>query len=87
MFPGLLDHYLAKHGWDSQKTERLPPGHPRKHHVDNLDAPIPIDFGARGIFDTRARTHSTRLWARTHRRWWMLGALAASLLLVRAIRA
>jgi NAD(P)-dependent dehydrogenase (short-subunit alcohol dehydrogenase family) len=72
--PGLLDRYLARHAWQAQETERLPPGHPTRHDVDNLDAPLPGDPGAHGPFDARARRFSSRLWARTHKGWLALAA-------------
>jgi NAD(P)-dependent dehydrogenase (short-subunit alcohol dehydrogenase family) len=82
VIPGLLDRYLASHGWSSQETTKLPPGHPIHHQQDNVDTLIPGDRGAHGPFDSRARTHSTKLWARTHRGWVALaGALAAGLMI------
>ena len=63
--PVLLDSYLAKHAWQSQETTALPPGHPRKHDRDNLDAPLPGDRGARGPFSAEARSWSTELTLRT----------------------
>lgn len=63
--PGLLDRYLAKHAWQAQETTALPPGHPRKHDRDNVDAPLPGDRGARGPFSAEARSSSTQLWLRT----------------------
>jgi NADP-dependent 3-hydroxy acid dehydrogenase YdfG len=81
VIPGVLDRYLAKFGWTSQTTTKLPPGHPIHHHQDNVDSPIPGDRGAHGPFDSRARTRSTKLWARTHRGWLALaGAVAAGLM-------
>ena len=64
--PALLDRYLSRHAWESQQTEDLPPGHPRKHSVDNLDAPLPGDRGAHGPFGDRARSFDVSLWARLH---------------------
>ncbi len=52
VIPGLLDRYLAKFGWTSQTTTKLPPGHPIHHHQDNVDSPIPGDRGAHGPFDS-----------------------------------
>jgi len=66
LIPGVLDRYLAKRAWDSQTTKRLPPGHPIKHHRDNVDHPVPGDRGAHGPFDSRAHAVSTKLWLRTH---------------------
>ncbi len=63
--PGILDHYLALTGYDSQQTDELEePGRP-----DNLDAPLDdeVDHGAHGRFDERAREAAPVLWASTHR--------------------
>jgi NAD(P)-dependent dehydrogenase (short-subunit alcohol dehydrogenase family) len=49
--PRLLDHYLARRGYDGQQTAE--PAEPRP---DNLDAPLPGDHGAHGPFDDQART-------------------------------
>src|SRR5581483_10990709 len=75
VMPGFLDHFLAKRAWSGQMTEALPEGHPRTHHRDNVDAPLPGDRGAHGPFDATSRALSTKLWARTHKT-----ALAAALL-------
>jgi NAD(P)-dependent dehydrogenase (short-subunit alcohol dehydrogenase family) len=64
--PGFLDRYLARHAWDSQQTDDLPPGHPLKHREDNLDAPLAGDRGADGPFGDRARSFDARLWVRVH---------------------
>jgi short-subunit dehydrogenase len=88
LLPGFLDRYLAKRAWGAQETDRLPPGHPLKHDRDNVDQPIPGDRGAHGVFDSRARRASTKMWARTHLRWLALagGTLAAALLWWRRAR-
>ena len=87
VIPGVLDRYLAKFGWTSQTTTKLPPGHPIHHDRDNVDSPIPGDRGAHGPFDSRARTRSAKLWARTHRGWiGAAGAVAAAGLMVWPLR-
>jgi short-subunit dehydrogenase len=68
--PGLLDRYLARMAWDAQTTDLAP-----KPRQDNVDAPLPGDRGARGIFDRVARRTSVELWLRMHR--GALGAAAA----------
>jgi hypothetical protein len=68
--PGLLDRYLAKHGYESQTTNALPPT-----WLDNVDEPLPGDRGAHGDFDAKSRWHSSELWLRMHR-----GAVAAAAL-------
>jgi short-subunit dehydrogenase len=87
LIPGVLDRYLAKRAWDSQTTRRLPPGHPVKHHRDNVDHPLPGDRGAHGPFDSRARAVSTKLWMRQRLGWMVLtAASAAAFLLARKRR-
>ena len=63
--PGWLDHYLARHGFDSQMTDE--PEDPDR--PDNLWEPVPGDHGAHGRFDDRARSSSWQLWADMHRGW------------------
>jgi short-subunit dehydrogenase len=75
IFPGYLDRYLARHGYDAQQTtEPADPNRP-----NNLWNPLPGDFGAHGRFDERAQKHSGQLWITTHRGWFAagLGALMA----------
>jgi NAD(P)-dependent dehydrogenase (short-subunit alcohol dehydrogenase family) len=67
--PGLLDHYLAKTGYDSQQTDE--PADPNR--PDNLWEPVQGDHGAHGDFDSRARDYSPQLWATTHRGWVLAG--------------
>ena len=61
--PGLLDHYLAKTGYDAQQTET--PADPDR--PDNLWAPRPGDHGAHGRFTARSTTSSPQTWANEHR--------------------
>ena len=78
VFPGLLDRYLARNGYDSQQTDE--PVRPGRR--DNLWEPLPGDHGAHGRFDSKASTHSAELWTRTHLSWITiagLGLLAAVL--------
>lgn len=60
---GLLDHYLARKGWDSQMDDR--PVDPVTWK-DNLRAPLPGDRGAHGDFDAQAHGGSAELWTRLH---------------------
>lgn len=61
LFPGLVDRFLAKTGYDSQQTdEAIPPNRP-----NNLFEPLPGDHGAHGPFDARARIDSLHLKATT----------------------
>jgi NAD(P)-dependent dehydrogenase (short-subunit alcohol dehydrogenase family) len=81
---GVLDHYLAKTGYQAQQTgEPADPNQP-----NNLWSPLDDagDHGAHGVFDRRARAWSAQLWANTHRDWLtlagagILGAIAATFL-------
>ncbi|HYL12445.1 MAG TPA: SDR family oxidoreductase [Terriglobales bacterium] len=61
--PSLLDHYLARTGYESQQTsEPIDPNHP-----DNLFEPVAGNWGAHGVFSDRASGRSEQLWADTHR--------------------
>jgi NAD(P)-dependent dehydrogenase (short-subunit alcohol dehydrogenase family) len=77
LIPGALDGYLARNAWSAQETELLPPGHPRRHDRDNVDAPLPGDRGAHGPFDARARSYTSEVWFRRAAGWLALGGLAA----------
>src|SRR5207249_6850037 len=48
--PALLDHYLARTGYDSQQHD----GAEDPNRADNLWHPLPGDHDAHGAFDTRA---------------------------------
>ena len=78
-FPGMLDHYLARTGFNSQQTQELEdPNRP-----NNLWEPPPGDYGTHGRFDAQAHSASPQLWASEHRQWVALGGivlLAAGLL-------
>ncbi|GAA2194151.1 SDR family oxidoreductase [Micromonospora lupini] len=66
LFPGLLDHKLARDGYDSQQTgDEIDPATWR----DNLDHPgdDDRDRGAAGIFGDQARRRSAALWVGTHK--------------------
>ena len=78
--PGYLDHYLARHGYDAQVTDALPPT-----TQDNVDEPLPGDRGAHGDFDRRARASSPAMWLRMHRSAVAATAAAAALGVVGAL--
>jgi NADP-dependent 3-hydroxy acid dehydrogenase YdfG len=81
--PGLLDHYLARMGYDAQQTSR--PINP--HRPNNLFDPLPGDFGAHGLFDHGARRSSLQAWANRHRGpLLLLAATLAGLWLARGSR-
>lgn len=72
--PGLLDHYLAKTGYDGQQTsEPEDPDRP-----SNLWEPVTGPQGTHGTFDAQALDWSPQLWTNKHRGW--LAATAALLL-------
>jgi NAD(P)-dependent dehydrogenase (short-subunit alcohol dehydrogenase family) len=69
--PGLLDFYLGRTGYKSQQMkEPVEPNRP-----DNLEKPVPGEFGAHGRFDSRAANRSPELWLSMHR-----AAVAASIM-------
>lgn len=60
--PGLLDRLLAKTGYTAQQYDGTAPA----QRPDNLEHPLPGDWGSHGAFDARARTWSSQLWLTTH---------------------
>jgi NAD(P)-dependent dehydrogenase (short-subunit alcohol dehydrogenase family) len=54
--PSFADHYLARHGFDSQQTSQ--PVSPER--PDNLFEPVQGDYAAHGIFDSRASSYSVQ---------------------------
>jgi hypothetical protein len=85
--PRLLDHYLARTGYDSQQTAE--PVDPDR--ADNLWDPVDADtdHGAHGRYGSQASTHSPQVWATTHRDWLLaaggavVGTVAAGAALMR----
>jgi NAD(P)-dependent dehydrogenase (short-subunit alcohol dehydrogenase family) len=82
--PTLLDHYLARTGFDGQQTDEPV----RSHRPDNLFESVPGEFAAHGRFDDRSRSRSPQLWATKNRGWLATAGAAAvaaagALLLVR----
>ena len=74
--PGLLDHYLAIVGYEGQQTqEYVDPKRP-----NNLYAPLPGDYGARGQFDDCAAAYSVQAWGNRHRGWLALAGLSLAAL-------
>ena len=70
--PGLLDHILARTGYDSQQYD----GAEDPNRPNNLWHPVLGDHGAHGAFDTRAGNWSPQLWTSKHRTVLALGFLA-----------
>jgi NAD(P)-dependent dehydrogenase (short-subunit alcohol dehydrogenase family) len=73
--PGLLDHYLARTGYESQQFD----GAEDPNRPNNLWQPLPGDHGAHGAFDARARSWSPQLWTSEHRTWIGMAALALAI--------
>ena len=76
-FPGLLDRYLARTGYESQQTRQ-----PRSPDAPaNLwrpaDGRTGHDYGAHGNFDACAHTRSPQLWASHHERLLATGLTLA----------
>jgi short-subunit dehydrogenase len=61
--PALVDHYLARTGFDSQQYD----GAEDPNRPDNLWQPVPGDHGAHGTFGARAQSWSPQLWLGEHR--------------------
>lgn len=76
VMPGLLDHYLARWGYDGQQIDELEdPNRPQ-----NLWEPVDAteDRGAHGVFDQRAQKWSAQ-WQLNKRRGWLIAAAVALL--------
>lgn len=71
IFPGLLDHYLARTGYKGQQTNE--PKDPNRK--DNLYEPVPGDHGPHGGFGARSHNFSPQLWTDKHRNAVALGFL------------
>lgn len=83
--PSLGDHYLGRHGYESQQVEGVIAGERR----DNLDWPADdlIDHGAHGDFDNRSRGRSWQFWISKHRGLLALaGGVLAALALGKPLR-
>src|SRR5438094_1561625 len=79
--PGMLDHFLAHTGYDSQQYD----GAEDPNRAHNLWEPVPGDHGAHGDFNARAKKSSAVLWMSEHRGWLVLIAAAAVALVTIAI--
>jgi NAD(P)-dependent dehydrogenase (short-subunit alcohol dehydrogenase family) len=73
--PGLLDHFLARTGYESQQYD----GPEDPNRPDNLWQPVPGDHGAHGAFDARASNWSPQLWTSEHRTWIGIGVIALAI--------
>jgi short-subunit dehydrogenase len=72
LFPGLLDHYLARMCYEAQESPQPAPA----DHPDNLWQPVEGDYAAHGRFDARAQAGRAQTWATLHRGPIALTALA-----------
>jgi len=71
--PGLLDRYLAKVGFSAQQTEQPVSG----ERPDNLFEPVTGDYGAHGVFDSKAQSQSLQTWLTENQYWLGLALFAA----------
>jgi NAD(P)-dependent dehydrogenase (short-subunit alcohol dehydrogenase family) len=68
--PRLVDHYLARNGYDAQQTN----GPVSDRRPDNLWHPVGGDHGVHGDFNERAHDRSAHLWMTMNRGWLALAA-------------
>jgi NAD(P)-dependent dehydrogenase (short-subunit alcohol dehydrogenase family) len=80
--PGLIDLYLARHGYEAQMVDE--PEDPNR--PDNLWKPLPGDHGAHGVFDDRATDRSIEFELNERRGWILAGAAALFLVCAVACR-
>ena len=76
--PGLLDHFLARTGYDSQQYD----GAEDPNRAHNLWEPVPGDHGPHGDFNARAKKSSAFLWLSEHRGWLVLIAATVALVTI-----
>lgn len=74
--PGLLDHYLARTGYQAQQTGQVREPDRRVNLWEPVDDRPGADFGAHGRFDGRAKPRSVQLWVSRHH--GLLGAVGAA---------
>ena len=76
--PGMLDHFLAHTGYDSQQYD----GAEDPNRAHNLWEPVPGDHGPHGDFNARAKKSSAFLWMSEHRGWLVLIAATVALVTI-----
>lgn len=85
LFPGLLDRYLGRTGYDAQQIANEPrdPNAP-----NNLYEYVPGKHSARGRFDHRSKHTSAEVFFVIHRQWflWTTLSLAATAAMVLGLR-
>lgn len=73
VIPGLMDHYLARNGYQGQQTDQ-PEDVDRPHNLwDPLDVQPVQDRGAHGAFDRRSQESSGALTLAKYRPWISAG--------------
>jgi NAD(P)-dependent dehydrogenase (short-subunit alcohol dehydrogenase family) len=65
--PGLLDHYLARTGYESQQTDQPEAGDRPSNLWEPVDDQPGKRYGAHGRFDARAKSRSVQAWLSRHR--------------------
>jgi short-subunit dehydrogenase len=80
--PRLLDHYLARTGFDSQQRDEPV----ESDRASNLWEPVEGDHGTHGDFDGTAHPRSFQLWATMHRGWLALAAAGGTVVAAAARR-
>jgi short-subunit dehydrogenase len=79
IIPGWLDGYLARKAYEGQQTQTaIVPTRP-----DNLFTPVPGDYGAHGIFDSKAQGSSVQLWLTKNRNWLLVAGAIFGLMKLR----
>ncbi|HEX5471216.1 MAG TPA: SDR family oxidoreductase, partial [Lacipirellulaceae bacterium] len=76
--PGLLDHYLARNGYDSQQTDEPVDSNRPNNLWEPVDANGGGDYGAHGAFDERAYSYSSELVIAKSRPWLEKAALGCA---------
>ncbi|MFE9290239.1 SDR family oxidoreductase [Streptomyces olivaceus] len=67
LFPGLLDRYLGRTGYDGQQTARPVDASRPVNLYEPADGGAPHDYGAHGVFDDEAHPRSAQFWLSRHR--------------------
>jgi NAD(P)-dependent dehydrogenase (short-subunit alcohol dehydrogenase family) len=62
VLPGLLDRYLARTGFKAQQAQQPRDPNQAINLWKPADGPDGRDFGAHGIFDDQAKSHSVQVW-------------------------
>lgn len=76
--PGLLDRYLARAGYRLQQNRLVDDRYQAENLWTPADAVPGRDYGAHGVFDPAARSHSGQLWFSWHRRLAGVAACGAA---------